>query len=556
KLPASGQSGKDGPVVSRNIGYEASIALGDLKTAREIAFTFALGKKPADGSKAEKHHADLIHRNAAGWDDFLEAIPEFRSPDHALERMYYTSWFVLKSNRVCFDDPRFPYSFTSVNKYHYYNQFFWDSAYQAIAWLWYNKPEPAQDEMRNFVTNQWRNGMLPYELFLYPVNSREWMDGDGNSAGMTQPPVIGIALAEIYKKYGNREYLEFFYDSLLQYEEWLSLYRDFGKRGLSCYLNIWETGWDNSPRLDASARNRVLDPAIESADFNAYIYYMRRTIVQTAAILGREVPSRIAERMAATKQSMNALMYDPLDGFYHDLIAGTDKRIPVKTAAGLIPLITDIPDGDKRERIVRDYVESDKEFMSGCPVPSVSRSEKSYNPIDFWRGANWPQITWTVIFGLADSEPGAAGEILRKFLATTKDNVTCYEYYNAETGEGVGMPSQGWGALYTDMIMRFVAGINPEDAGMRFNPLPAGVSDFSVKNVHLKDLRLNIRQKDGSWTFDFPGYGGFILQGAHPFRAVPDADRSALEVDFEPGCGRESVRIQSAGSCIRFHFKK
>jgi len=260
------------PVTARNVGYEATIDLGDLREARGIVLAFGIGRVAEKAEASAGHHAALIRSVEADWDDFLEGVPGFHADDKGLEHMYCTSWFILKANRVHFDDARFPNPFTSVNKHHYYNQFFWDSAYQSIAWLWYNRAEPAQDELRNFVTNQWRNGMIPYELFMYPVNGREWMDGDGTSTGMTQPPVIGIALSEIYRKYGSAEYLRFFYEPLLRYEEWLTLYRDLGKRGLSCYLNIWETGWDNSPRLDASARNRVLDPAIESADFNAYIY--------------------------------------------------------------------------------------------------------------------------------------------------------------------------------------------------------------------------------------------------------------------------------------------
>ncbi|SLM18801.1 Glycogen debranching protein [uncultured spirochete] len=542
------------PVTARNVGYEASIDLGDLREAREIVLAFGIGGAAEKTEASAGRHAELIRGVEADWDGFLEGVPEFRAGDKALERMYCTSWFILKANRVHFDDPRFPYPFTSVNKHHYYNQFFWDSAYQAIAWLWYNRAEPAQDELRNFVTNQWRNGMIPYELFMYPVNGREWMDGDGTSTGMTQPPVIGIALSEIYKKYGSSEYLRFFYEPLLRYEDWLTLYRDLGKRGLSCYLNIWETGWDNSPRLDASARNRVLDPAIESADFNAYIYYMRRTILEMAAALGEKVPPRVSGRMEATKRAMNTLMYDVADGFYHDVVAGTDERIPVKTAAGLIPLVTDIPDRAARGRIVAEYVESEKEFMTGCPVPSVSRSEPTYNPVDFWRGANWPQITWTVIFSLADSHPEAAGEILRRFLASTKGNSTCYEYYDAETGKGAGMPFQGWGALYTDMIMRFVAGIIPENAGMRFHPLSAEIGDFSVDNVRLKDLALDIGRRGDTWTFAFHGFGGFAMEGVHEFRALPSADGARLKIKFGPGCDRNLVMPLPGENRLEFRF--
>ena len=117
------------------------------------------------------------------------------------------------------------------------------------------------------------------------------MDGRRRkSSGTTQPPVIGITISEIFKKFRNRDYPAFFYESLLKYENWLNLYRDLGNRGLSAYINIWETGWDNSPRLDGAARNRVLDPYIEGVDFNIFIYLLRKTILDMARWL--EKPNR------------------------------------------------------------------------------------------------------------------------------------------------------------------------------------------------------------------------------------------------------------------------
>ena len=62
------------------------------------------------------------------------SCPRFRfeSEHHNLMDAYYKSWFVLFSNHMQSDDPRFKYPFTSVNKFHYYNQFFWDSGFHAI----------------------------------------------------------------------------------------------------------------------------------------------------------------------------------------------------------------------------------------------------------------------------------------------------------------------------------------------------------------------------------------------------------------------------------------
>lgn len=377
--------------------------------------------------------------------------------------------------------------------------------------------------MKNFVAHQWRNGMIPYELFMYPINGREWMDGDALTSGTTQPPVIGITLREIFARFGNKEYIAYFYDSLLEYEKWLSLYRDFGKRGLSCYVNIWESGWDNSPRFDTAARNRVLDPYIEGVDFNVYIYILRDTILQIAELLNKAEPEGVRERKALTKYSMNEFMYKPEDNFYYDLEAGSEKKIMVKTAAGLLPLLTDIPNDEQRDKIVSRYLLSEKEFLSTAPVPSVSRDEESYVSYDFWRGANWPQITWSILYGISESHPEEAAELLDRFLHTTSGNENCYEYYDSETGKGAGLPFQGWGALYIDFILRFVAGIHPTEKGFHFHPISKRYRNFTIDNLNIRGRNIKLQRKEDKWTLNISGQPAFEF----PEGTVCDVDLSS-----------------------------
>ena len=495
--------------------------------------------------QAPEDYPGMKDRIRQDWEAFVKTVPSFECADPDLQRIYYTSWYILKAGRIRFPRERFAFPFTSVNKFHYYNQFFWDSAFQALAWLWSNDPEPAESEMKNFVLNQWRNGMIPYELFMYSVNGREWMDGDALTSNTTQPPVIGITVKEVFRKFAHTEYPAFFYEAFLKYDHWLTLYRDLGKRGLSCYVNIWETGWDNSPRLDASARNRVLDPYVEGVDFNVYIYLLRRTILDMARWLNRPEPAGIREKMEQTRASMNSLMFCPDDGFYYDLEAGSNRQIRVKTAAGLLPLLTDIPSPEQRERLVHQYLMNPEEFFTGTPVPSVSRSESSYDPRDFWRGANWPQITWSILYGIGDTHPREAGAILDRFLSTTAGNTNCYEYYHSETGEGAGLPFQGWGALYTDMVIRFMAGVVPEDEGFRVRPLPCRYGHWHLENIRIAGLCLAVTRNEDLWSLDFEGYGRVEWTGMPVLRVVFSAEELVLEFN-EGEIGRPRLIPQGA----------
>ena len=266
----------DQSVSRRFIAYGGRIST-DLREPLVVTVTFSRHQESSATATASpgpspRAHEALREEKRRRWKEYRALTPVFSSTDAALERVYEMSWYTLFSSRVDFHDPRFPHPFTSVNKFHYFNQFFWDSAYHAVALQWHADGSYAEDELKNFVVNQFSNGMIPYELFLFTVNQREWMASDGTSTTSTQPPVISVVLPELYRRFGNRDLLSFFYRSLVNYEWWLWMYRDLAKRGLSSVTNIWETGWDNSPRLDGVAKNRELDPWIEEVDFNVFVY--------------------------------------------------------------------------------------------------------------------------------------------------------------------------------------------------------------------------------------------------------------------------------------------
>lgn len=518
--------------VNEEIRRKAKNLLNTSVTSRNSFYCFKWNPKLNDSLSVEfsldnlktkttptlnKSILDAQNNEISRWNIFTKTIPQFDCDDTQLEKIYYTSWYILFAGKIKFPEERMKFPFTSVNKFHYYNQFFWDSAFQTIAWLWNNDSTHAEQEMKNFVLNQWRNGMIPYELFMYPTNGREWMDGDAKTSGTTQPPVIGITINEVYKKFGNKDYLEFFYNSLLAYDNWLTLYRDLGNRGLSAYTNIWESGWDNSPRFDEATRNRVLDPFIEGVDFNTYIYLMRQTIIKMAKILGKEEPKGLIKKQEQTKKSMNTLMYNSKDGFYYDLEAGTNKKILVKTAAGLLPLMTDIPTKEQKDRLIQEYLLSDEEFFTKAPIPSVSKSENSYCSYDFWRGANWPQITWSILYGIESSHPDAAAMILNRFLSSTIHNNNCYEYYDAENGDGAGLPFHGWGALYTDFIIRFVVGIHPNIDGFNFHIIETKYNNFSIKNLNIHGLNLAIKRNKTTICITIKGFGEFTFPSSAQF---------------------------------------
>lgn len=544
---------------ARNLAYCGTKAV-NLKAGQE----YTLEVRFAVAAKATRTFAQLHAERDKAWQEFLAQVPEFSSDHEELMNTYYKSWFVLFANRMHFPEERFKYPFTSVNKFHYYNQFFWDSGFHAIPWIWFNDKEPAQSELKNFVLNQWRNGMIPYELFLYDVNGREWMETDAKTTAATQPPTLAISLMEIYAKFGDKDFLEFFYEPLLKYEDWLWRYRDLGRRGLSYVFHIWESGTDNSPKFDPVHKNRLLDPPLEMVDFNVFIYLLRQTILKMAEILGKEPPAHIQERLALTKKSANEVLLDSDESFYYDVWADSNKQIKVKAFSGVLPLVTDWPDDKTRERLLNDYLLAEEHFNTECPVPSVSASEPTFASHDFWRGANWPQITWTFVWGLKrNNHFEAASTILDKYLAQSTKRHFCNEYCDSVTGEDVGLPFQGWGTLYIDHIIRHLCGLEPMVNGFQFQPLQTRYKSLAVKNVRIGGLVVSVKAEPEHWLVSISGQVTIKAPVGTTFAAAMEDGKlvitgpKTLQVELHKDAAKpRPVEIRTVDSGPKFAFRR
>jgi hypothetical protein len=126
----------------------------------------------------------------------------------------------------------------------------------------------AIDELTAIASCQWANGMLPQIRFMrdqhgYRPDADDWgvtpaISGPTalRTSGITQPPVMGLCLAEVARKAGaavlTARAAEFvrLADAFTRYHEWLLRERDPWGESLVLCLHPWETGTDNSPAFD------------------------------------------------------------------------------------------------------------------------------------------------------------------------------------------------------------------------------------------------------------------------------------------------------------------
>ena len=94
-----------------------------------------------------------------------------------------------------------------------------------------------------------------------------------------------------------------------------------------------------------------------------------------------------------------------------------------------------------------DQLEDRSAYGAPFGPRGVHRGEQSYRPDGYWRGSTWPQLSY--LLWIAATEAGreelAAGLGQRLVVGTLASGWA--EYWNPETGQGLGARPQSWAGL-------------------------------------------------------------------------------------------------------------
>lgn len=426
----------------------------------------------------------------AAWREFLERqVPGFACSDAALVDLYYYVWHVQQVNRVDMGTRRFPWPFGAPAKFRYAHLWFWDACLQAITLRWLRDPAYCFGNLRSVANQQYPDGMLPHETALLPgTMHRNWPDGDGQSSSVTQPPVLGLALWEVYCATGDRALLADIYPALARYDHWFEEWRDEDRDHLFAFVHRWETGWDNSPRWDGGFD-------VEPVEVNALIAIQRQVLADVAELLGR--PAEAAAHRARAQETADAvrrLMWDEAAATYCDLRAG-HVHSPVHTPAAFCTLLAGLPAPEQARALV-EHLTNPARFWTRYPVPVVPQDDPEFDPNDYWRGPTWIHINWLIVQGLLRyGYRDVAAELVRRTfqLMGGQGRPTCNECYNPLTGEEARTPDLSWSGLVNDLIITCVGGIRPRaDGQLECDPLDLGLESFHLQGVPYRGHRIDL----------------------------------------------------------------
>jgi hypothetical protein len=369
-----------------------------------------------------------------------------------------------------------PYAYTEPSPGRYPWQWYWDSCFAAIVNRRF-EPSRSRAELESLLSAQRPDGFVGHTIFWHrPVSGvrRAFYNVATRTARQTetiQPPLLAWAWKLAVGDPAEEPRIG-------AQADWLLANRDLEGDGLLWIVQPDESGLDASPKFE-SIWGRRSDGRLGFAllvEHNRRLGWDARrirdaggpvlceTLVNTLWSLSLQSLGRPSATPALVER-----LWDEQRGLFVDEAQPGGLRPEPVTWASLAPLaLPDLPEAIGR-RLVEEHLLNEAEFLTPVAPPSVSVSERTYEPGGgrgpirrYWRGPTWVNAAWLVWLGmrrlgyLAEAEHLAAGVI----EAVARSGLR--EYYDPRDGRGLGAREFAWSALVAELA----------DPRSTFDPIP------------------------------------------------------------------------------------
>lgn len=295
----------------------------------------------------------------------------------------------------------------------------------------------------------------------------------------SQPPVGALVAWELYRRFGDRWFLEEVFPGLLSWNRWWWRVRRDGELlclGSTAFTPEWPSPQD-IPRIDqhfgATCESGCDDhPIFADIPYDKSVGLMRAhdvslnseyamdcaALADIAAELGRYAErDELRERGAAVADAMERLLWSERTESYRSRRTDTGDFTADISPMSFYPLLAGVGAGGRDRRTVERYLRDERYFGGRWAVPSTPRTDaESASRSYYWHGRVWPPMNFLVYIGLRRA--GLDEE--RRWLAERSAELAMKEWsearhvhenYSANTGEGCDKansePFHSWGAL-------------------------------------------------------------------------------------------------------------
>jgi hypothetical protein len=335
--------------------------------------------------------------------------------------------------------------------------------------------------------------------------------GSTATSGITQPPLLAEAIQRIGKQLhidNRKTYFKSVLPRLIKYHEWFYAERDPRESGLVVQVHPYETGLDNTPpwmnkirkyrhplwisiieklhmekiinfarrdtrELPPEQRMNNIDALliwdnvrllkkvhydvdrilhlplffINDVSFNS-ILVRNNTILREIAREARvRLPEKLIENMKRSETALETMWSESFDVYLSQDFM-TEKPLQEPTIASLMPLYAGTIKKERADKVVAIMMNS-KTFWLKHPLPSLPKNLRDFDADRYWQGPTWINMNWMIIDGLKRMGYEKEADALRSHTLELVEDNGIWEYYNPNTGKGLGSPDFSWTAALT-----------------------------------------------------------------------------------------------------------
>ena len=329
------------------------------------------------------------------------------------------------------------------NQQTYPHQWLWDSCFHSVAWAALGDSR-CLTEVQSALANQTSEGFVPHMTYWSEPEAGTPFWGRPMVSTITQPPMYGHAL-RVMGEVGFDVPVDLHRRARRGLDSLLGKVAD---HGLIVADHPWETGCDDSARWDdwcpggydrerwREVKHRLVAEifagrssfAAPSVGFNALIAF-------NAGELGSAGEPML--EVDDLKASI-AARWNPRLRTWTDPGGGSGT---IRTLDAMLALLV-----DPRDEAFDDLLDPAAHGAEFGPC-GVHRDEPSFDPDLYWRGPNWPQLTYLLALagrraGRDDVADTLMGSLRRSALASD-----FAEFWNPDSGGGRGATPQTWTTL-------------------------------------------------------------------------------------------------------------
>jgi len=408
----------------------------------DILLTIAVeeGQAPA----LDRLDTEAFYQAVAALETELEAWYQ-EAPDAALlaDPTYRNSWYLFWENTASPSGNWTTEAITPSKRHYFRGVWLWDSAFHALALAKGGETARAlaRSQVDLFVKQPLADGHLPREIW---VNTKH----DG-----TQPPRLLTWAALTLFDEANREVpveerdysvLTADYGAFKANHEWFLEQKDSDEDGL-CEWEGTDSGWDTSPRWDYGP--------VEALDLACWMLLDARLLSEMATRLDKIGEAALWDQEADLwSEAVKTRFWNVDDGFFYDLLVDSDEHVKVVTPAAFLPLFLGVAQTDQADAVVTRLADA-QAFATPYMLPTVAASSPSYKSDNYWRGPVWIVTNALAVWGLQKYGYNSEAAALRdSTLALVASRETSYEYYDSQTGAGLGARDFMWSAAFYIML--------------------------------------------------------------------------------------------------------